>query len=203
MSCVNGHVQWKATTSSTGWTNAQKKHSVGSSNVTTISPAFSQKLVWCLGLFIPLPPLHFKVMDFVEVQRSVRHLEDHIQAILVLNYSSTNLNMICVCVCVLSARLSLELIECKVCLPCEVILEWVKLYKVHWNPWGLSASTAIFFDPPAWCGVARTLCAGDMETPFLGGEAPYWRWHQGDQGVWWVPLWPAFVASQLVLLGLT
>jgi hypothetical protein len=107
------------------------------------------------------------------------------------------------CVCVLSARLSLELIECKVCLPCEVILEWVKLYKVHWNPWGLSASTAIFFDPPAWCGVARTLCAGDMETPFLGGEAPYWRWHQGDQGVWWVPLWPAFVASQLVLLGLT
>jgi hypothetical protein len=27
-------------------------------------------------------------------------------------------------------------------------------------------------DPPAWCGVARTLRAGDVETPFLGGEAP-------------------------------
>jgi hypothetical protein len=26
--------------------------------------------------------------------------------------------------------------------------------------------------PSAWCGVARTLCAGDVETPFLGGEAP-------------------------------
>jgi hypothetical protein len=28
------------------------------------------------------------------------------------------------------------------------------------------------FDPPAWCGVARTVCAGDMDTPFLSGEAP-------------------------------
>jgi hypothetical protein len=37
---------------------------------------------------------------------------------------------------------------------------------------GLSGSSAIVFDPPAWCGVARTLCAGDMETPFLSGEAP-------------------------------
>jgi hypothetical protein len=27
-------------------------------------------------------------------------------------------------------------------------------------------------DPPTWCGLARTLCAGDAETPFLGGEAP-------------------------------
>jgi hypothetical protein len=23
-----------------------------------------------------------------------------------------------------------------------------------------------------WSGAARTLCAGDVETPFLGGEAP-------------------------------
>jgi hypothetical protein len=38
--------------------------------------------------------------------------------------------------------------------------------------WGLSGSPAIIIDPPAWCGVARTLCAGDVETPFLGGEAP-------------------------------
>jgi hypothetical protein len=27
-------------------------------------------------------------------------------------------------------------------------------------------------DPLPWCGVARTLCAGDVETPFLGREAP-------------------------------
>jgi hypothetical protein len=43
-------------------------------------------------------------------------------------------------------------------------------------------SPAIVFDPPAWCGVTRTLCAGDVETPFLSGEAPQWRRHQGDQG---------------------
>jgi hypothetical protein len=37
---------------------------------------------------------------------------------------------------------------------------------------GLSGSPAIIFDPSAWSGAARTLCAGDVETPFLGGEAP-------------------------------
>jgi hypothetical protein len=70
---------------------------------------------------------------------------------------------------VLSARLSLEMSECKVCLPCEVILDWIKAYKVCQKPWGLSGSPAIIFDPPSWCGAARTLCAGDVETPFLGG----------------------------------
>jgi hypothetical protein len=54
------------------------------------------------------------------VQRSATHLEDHIQAVQVLNCSSIDLHMF---VCVLSARLSLELSECKVRLPCEVILE--------------------------------------------------------------------------------
>jgi hypothetical protein len=81
-------------------------------------------------------------------------------------------------VCVLSARLGLELSECKVCLPCEVIIEWIMLYKVRRKPWGLSGSPAIVFDPSAWCGAVRTLCVGDVEAPFLGGEAPY----QGDQG---------------------
>jgi hypothetical protein len=37
---------------------------------------------------------------------------------------------------------------------------------------GLSGSPVIVSDSPAWCGVARTLCAGDVETPFLSGEAP-------------------------------
>jgi hypothetical protein len=32
-------------------------------------------------------------------------------------------------------------------------------------------SPAIVIDPLAWCGAARTLCARDVETPFLGGEA--------------------------------
>jgi hypothetical protein len=74
-------------------------------------------------------------------------------------------------VCVLSATFSLELSENKVCLPCEVILEWIKLYMVRQKPGVLSGSPAIIFDPPAWCIVARTLCALNVETPFLFGEA--------------------------------
>ena len=27
-------------------------------------------------------------------------------------------------------------------------------------------------DPPTWCGAATILCAGDVETPILYGEAP-------------------------------
>jgi hypothetical protein len=46
------------------------------------------------------------------------------------------------------------------------------VYKVHRKPWGLSGSPAIVIDPPAWCGAARTLYAGGVETTFLGGEAP-------------------------------
>jgi hypothetical protein len=85
------------------------------------------------------------------------------------NYSSVKLlsQRLAHVVCVLSARLSLELSECKVCQPCEVILEWIKLYKVRRKPWGLSVSPANVFDPPVWCGVERTLCAGDVKTPSL------------------------------------
>jgi hypothetical protein len=71
--------------------------------------------------------------------------------------------------CALSARFSLEMSESKVCLPCEVILKWIKVRR---KPWGLSGSSEIVFDPPVWCGAAKTLCAGDVESPFLGGEAP-------------------------------
>jgi hypothetical protein len=46
------------------------------------------------------------------------------------------------------------------------------VYKVRWKPWDLSGSLAIVIDPLAWCGAVRTLCAGDVETSFLGGEAP-------------------------------
>jgi hypothetical protein len=69
-------------------------------------------------------------------------------------------------------QFSLELSESKVCLPCEVILERIKLYEVHRKPWGLIGSPTYVFDPPTWCGVARTLCVRGVETPFLGGEAP-------------------------------
>jgi hypothetical protein len=33
-------------------------------------------------------------------------------------------------------------------------------------------STSQVLNPLAWCGAARTFCVGDVETPFLGGEAP-------------------------------
>jgi hypothetical protein len=73
-------------------------------------------------------------------------------------------------------------VSARLCQPCEVILDRILSYKVRRKPWGLSGSPAIVIDPPAWCGAARTLCAVDVETPFLGGEAPLWRRHQGDQG---------------------
>jgi hypothetical protein len=62
-----------------------------------LSAAFSQLLVWCLGLFIPPPLTHLRLLDFVEVQRSSRHIEDHIQSIQVLNCSSLDMHMLCVC----------------------------------------------------------------------------------------------------------
>jgi hypothetical protein len=50
--------------------------------------AFSQRLFERIGLFIPPPLIHLRVLDGVKVQRSPRQFEDHIQAILVLKCSS-------------------------------------------------------------------------------------------------------------------
>jgi hypothetical protein len=61
------------------------------------SVAVSQRLFECLGLFIPPPLTHLRMLDCVEVQRSSRHIEDHIQSIQVLNCSSLDLHMLCVC----------------------------------------------------------------------------------------------------------
>jgi hypothetical protein len=43
-----------------------------------LSAAFSQRLFGCLGLFIPPSLAHLRWLDFMDVQRSARHLEDHI-----------------------------------------------------------------------------------------------------------------------------
>jgi hypothetical protein len=59
--------------------------------------AFSQRLVCRLGLFIPPPLTHLRLLDCVEVQRSSRHIQDHIQSIQVLNFSFLDLHMLCVC----------------------------------------------------------------------------------------------------------
>jgi hypothetical protein len=62
-----------------------------------VSAAFSQQIFRHLRLFIPPPLTHLRLLDCVEVQMSARHLEDHIQSIQVLNYSSIDLHMLCVC----------------------------------------------------------------------------------------------------------
>jgi hypothetical protein len=58
------------------------------------SVVVSQQLFGCLGLFIPPPLTHLRLLDCVEVQRSARHLEDHIQSIQVLNCSPIDLHML-------------------------------------------------------------------------------------------------------------
>jgi hypothetical protein len=68
---------------------------------------------------------------------------------------------------------------------------------------GLIGSPAIVIDPPAWCGVARTLCAGDLETPSLVEKLLSGCDIKVIKGAWQVPKWLAFVASQVVLLGET
>jgi hypothetical protein len=80
----------------TGWTDTLE-------NLASVHPtlpfsaAFSQRLVWCLGLFISPPLTHLRWLDDVEVQRSSRHIKDHIQSIQVLNWSSLDLHKLCVC----------------------------------------------------------------------------------------------------------
>jgi hypothetical protein len=79
-----------------GWTDALKK--IASVHPTlTFSEAVSQRLFGCLRLFIPPPLTHLRRLDCVEVQRSARHKEDHIQSIQVLNCSSLDLHMLFVC----------------------------------------------------------------------------------------------------------
>jgi hypothetical protein len=63
----------------------------------TFSKAVSQRLFGCLGLFIHPPLTHLSLLDCVEVQRSSRHLEVHIQSIQVLNFSFLDLHMLNVC----------------------------------------------------------------------------------------------------------
>jgi hypothetical protein len=80
----------------TGWTDTLE-------NLASVHPTLpflvvvSQQLVWCLGLFIHPPLNDLRLLDYVEVQRSSRHIEDHIQSIQVLNCSTLDLHMLSVC----------------------------------------------------------------------------------------------------------
>jgi hypothetical protein len=88
----NGYVTWRAPDEPT------PRKSIASVHPTlTFSVAVSQRLFGCLGLFIPPPLTHLRLLDCVEVQESARHLEDHIQSIQVLNCSSLDLHMLSVC----------------------------------------------------------------------------------------------------------
>jgi hypothetical protein len=88
----NGYMTWRAPDEPT------PRKSIASVHPTlTFSEVVSQLLFGCLGLFISPPLTHLRVLDCVEVHRSSRHLEDHIQSIQVLNCSSIDLHMLCVC----------------------------------------------------------------------------------------------------------
>jgi hypothetical protein len=88
----NDYVTWRAPDEPTPWKNIASVHPT-----LTFSVAVSQRLFGCLGLFIPSPLTHLRLLDCVKVQRSSRHLEDHIQSIKVLNCSSLDLQMLSVC----------------------------------------------------------------------------------------------------------
>jgi hypothetical protein len=88
----NGWVTWRAPDEPTPWKSIASVHST-----LPFLAAFSQQLVWCIGLFIPPPLTHLRWLDCVEVQRSSRHLEDNIQSIQVLNCSSLDLHILSVC----------------------------------------------------------------------------------------------------------
>jgi hypothetical protein len=77
------------------------------------------------------------------------------------------------------------------------------VYKVRRKPWGLSGSPVIVIDPPAWCGVARTLCAGMWRPPSLVEKLLSGGGIKVTKGAWQVPKWLAFVVSEVVLLGET
>jgi hypothetical protein len=87
----NGYVMWRAPDEPT------PRKSIASIHPTLpFSVVVSQRIFGCLGLFIPPPLTHLRLLECVEVQRSSRHIEDHIQSIQVLNCSSLDLHMLCV-----------------------------------------------------------------------------------------------------------
>jgi hypothetical protein len=51
-----------------------------------------------------------------------------------------------------------------------MVLEWIKVYMVCQSLVAFVALQQVF-DPPAWFGAMLTMCAGDVETLSLGGEA--------------------------------
>jgi hypothetical protein len=88
----NNYVMWRAPDEPT------PRKSIASVHPTLpFSVDVSQQLFECLGLFIPPPLAHLRLLDCVEVQRRSRHLEDHIHCIQVLNCSSIDLHMLSVC----------------------------------------------------------------------------------------------------------
>jgi hypothetical protein len=88
----NGYVTWRAPDEPTPRKSIASVHPTLPFSVTV-----SQRVFECLGLFIPPPLTHLRLLDCVEVQKSSRHLEDHIQSIQVLNCSFLDLHMPSVC----------------------------------------------------------------------------------------------------------
>jgi hypothetical protein len=104
---------------------------------------------------------------------------------------------------VLTARLSLELSECKV-VPTLWGDSWVnQVVQGAAEDLGPKWLTGNCLRPSALCGVVRTLCAVRWRPPYLVEKLLSGGGIKVTKRAWRVPKWRAFVTSQVVFLGET
>jgi hypothetical protein len=72
----NGYVTWRTPDELTPRKIIASVHST-----LLFSVVVSRRLAECLGLFIPSPLTHLRLLDCAELQRSSRHIEDQTQSI--------------------------------------------------------------------------------------------------------------------------
>lgn len=66
-------------------------------------------------------------------------------------------------------------------LSCALVLAVNQPWKLGASvSWSLSTRRQVI-DPLAWCGAMTTTMYEGWGDPFIGEEAPYWRWRQGDR----------------------
>jgi hypothetical protein len=143
--------------SCTGWTDAPKKHSTESSDSTQKRQVVRPAALWTpWAIYTPSTP-PFDVAGLCGSTEVCKKIISKPYTCLITHPKT------CTClVYALSARLSLKLSECNVCLPSCTRSDDAL------GPKWLTDNLLWPFDLE-W-NVARTLCAGDVETPFL-----WWR----------------------------
>jgi hypothetical protein len=163
-------VRWRGTR----WTDSGEFETIGSSDGVFFSGREPTAL-W-LPWAIYTPSTHpFEIVGFCG---SAEECETHTTSYPSHSSAKLLVHRLAHVLCVLSVRLSLELSECKVCLPCEVILEWIKLYKVRRQSWSLSGSPACY----SCTGVCYARC---YTSGSALGRGPPTGWARG-----WIPWLP-------------